>query len=152
MPTKWVSSITVWCGALIDGVQFNYANAESEVFGSEGGGEQEPFVLESAEWLSAINWRAGDSVDAVQFVVQNANGDMRESDWYGNPDGGCEQEPLIADSGNAITGIDRPEGFCPRFDGIWESPVDPMRVVQINVKCGALIDWIQLVFQAGNTA
>ena len=116
-----VRSVHVRAGALIDKITFRYGdgNERSWPQGRTGGSDREPFFLNADEYLAVIEQRRGDSLDAVRFHTSKG----RKSMWYGNTNGGSLRSPLRAPDGTMITGLRRPNGFCPGIDSIIPLPL-----------------------------
>lgn len=85
--TKVMTAITVYHGDMVDGLEFFYADGETQLFGKRGGkpgGTQ--FVLDTrlGEQLFGFYVRAGQWIDGLQiWTTQN-----RKSEMFGNPTGG----------------------------------------------------------------
>mmetsp|Transcript_7082 Transcript_7082/g.18593 ORF Transcript_7082/g.18593 Transcript_7082/m.18593 type:complete len:279 (-) Transcript_7082:474-1310(-) len=116
-----VRSVHIRSGALIDQITFKYGDAKERSWpeGRAGGSESQPFFLNADEYLVMIEQRKGDSLDAVRFHTSKG----RKSMWYGNTNGGSLRPPLRAPDGTMITGLRRPNGFCPGIDSIIPLPI-----------------------------
>ena len=83
--TKLLLSIKVYHGLALDGLEFIYEDATSQLFGKRGGSAS-VFALDTrkGELLFGFALRAGLWIDGIQILTNLG----RKSDWYGNPTGG----------------------------------------------------------------
>lgn len=111
--TKLLTSIKVYHGAALDGLEFFYEDATSQLFGNRGGKPGgDDFVLETrrGEILLGFYVRAGAWIDGIEFLTSLG----RKSGIYGNAQGGSGHT-LIPPLGYKIAGI---SGSCgPWIDG-----------------------------------
>ncbi|KAJ5489899.1 Mannose-binding lectin [Penicillium expansum] len=105
--TKLLTSIKVYHGSAVDGIEFYYEDATSQLFGKRGGkpGGDE-FVLDTrrGEILLGFYVRAGLWIDGIEILTSLG----RKSGIYGNPAGGSGHT-LIPPLGYKIAGI---SGSC----------------------------------------
>ncbi|OQE41194.1 hypothetical protein PENCOP_c005G05730 [Penicillium coprophilum] len=105
--TKLLTSIKVYHGYALDGIEFCYEDATSQLFGKRGGkpGGDE-FVLDTrrGEILLGFYVRAGLWIDGIEILTSLG----RKSGIYGNPTGGSGHT-LIPPLGYKIAGI---SGSC----------------------------------------
>ncbi|KAJ5188603.1 Mannose-binding lectin [Penicillium cf. griseofulvum] len=105
--TKLLTSIKVYHGYALDGLEFCYEDATSQLFGKRGGkpGGDE-FVLDTrrGEILLGFYVRAGLWIDGIEILTSLG----RKSGIYGNPAGGSGHT-LIPPLGYKIAGI---SGSC----------------------------------------
>ncbi|KAJ5827092.1 Mannose-binding lectin [Penicillium robsamsonii] len=105
--TKLLTSIKVYHGYAVDGIEFCYEDATSQLFGKRGGkpGGDE-FVLDTrrGEILLGFYVRAGLWIDGIEILTSLG----RKSGIYGNPAGGSGHT-LIPPLGYKIAGI---SGSC----------------------------------------
>ncbi|KAJ5382756.1 Mannose-binding lectin [Penicillium concentricum] len=105
--TKLLTSIKVYHGYAVDGIEFCYEDATSQLFGKRGGkpGGDE-FVLDTrrGEILLGFYVRAGLWIDGIEILTSLG----RKSGIYGNPTGGSGHT-LIPPLGYKIAGI---SGSC----------------------------------------
>jgi hypothetical protein len=83
--TKLLLSIKVYHGLAMDGLEFIYEDATSQLFGKRGGSSS-TFDLDTrkGELLLGFSLRAGLWIDGLQILTSLG----RKSEWYGNADGG----------------------------------------------------------------
>ncbi|KAJ5950827.1 uncharacterized protein N7479_009240 [Penicillium vulpinum] len=105
--TKLLTSIKVYHGYALDGIEFCYEDATSQLFGKRGGkpGGDE-FVLDTrrGEIILGFYVRAGLWIDGIEILTSLG----RKSGIYGNPSGGSGHT-LIPPLGYKIAGI---SGSC----------------------------------------
>ncbi|PKY08089.1 jacalin-like lectin domain-containing protein [Aspergillus campestris IBT 28561] len=111
--TKLLTSIKVYHGASLDGLEFFYEDATSQLFGGRGGkpGGDE-FVLDTrrGEILLGFYVRAGAWIDGIEILTSLG----RKSGIYGNAHGGSGHT-LIPPLGYKVAGV---SGSCgPWVDG-----------------------------------
>ncbi|KAJ4365570.1 hypothetical protein N0V83_008190 [Neocucurbitaria cava] len=106
--TKLLLSIRVYHGYAIDGLEFIYEDAESQLFGKRGGSPSDfPLDTRKGELLLGFALRAGLWIDGIQILTTLG----RKSDWFGNPNGGSGHT-LIPPRGYTIGGI---SGSCANW-------------------------------------
>ncbi|KAF2129806.1 hypothetical protein P153DRAFT_289878 [Dothidotthia symphoricarpi CBS 119687] len=99
--TKLLLSIKVWHGLAVDGLEFFYEDATSQLFGKRGGGGTDfPLDTRKGELLLGFSLRAGLWIDGLQILTSLG----RKSPWFGNPNGGSGHT-LIPPRGYTIGGI-----------------------------------------------
>ncbi|KAJ5727496.1 hypothetical protein N7493_005316 [Penicillium malachiteum] len=107
IPTKLLTSIKVYHGNALDGIEFCYEDMTSQLFGKRGGkpGGDE-FVLDTrrGEILLGFYIRAGLWIDGLEILTSLG----RKSGFYGNRNGGSGHT-LIPPLGYKIAGI---SGSC----------------------------------------
>lgn len=83
--TKLLLSIKVYSGFALDGLEFVYEDATSQLFGKRGG-SLSVFALDTrkGELLFGFALRAGLWIDGIQILTNLG----RKSEWYGNATGG----------------------------------------------------------------
>jgi len=108
--TKLLTTVRVYHGLAVDGVEFVYEDSTSQMFGKKGGkpGGSE-FVLDTrrGELLMGFNLRAGFWIDGIQILTSLG----RRSPWYGNAEGGSGHT-LIPPRGYSIAGV---SGSCAQW-------------------------------------
>ncbi|KAF1835389.1 hypothetical protein BDW02DRAFT_292423 [Decorospora gaudefroyi] len=106
--TKLLRSVKVYHGFAMDGIEFFYEDATSQLFGKRGGSVSE-FALDTrkGELLLGFALRAGLWIDGLQILTSLG----RKSEWYGNPNGGSGHT-LIPPRGYTIGGI---SGSCAQW-------------------------------------
>lgn len=108
--TKLLTSIKVFHGFAIDGVEFFYEDSTSQLFGKRGGksgGSEFLFDTRRGEILLGFYLRAGLWIDGLEILTSLG----RRSGIYGNPKGGSGHT-LIPPRGYSIAGV---SGSC----GAW---------------------------------
>lgn len=83
--TKLLLTVKVWHGFAVDGIEFIYEDATSQLFGNRGGAPSE-FALDTrkGELILGFALRAGLWIDGIQILTSLG----RKSEWFGNPTGG----------------------------------------------------------------
>jgi hypothetical protein len=83
--TKLLLSVKIYHGYAMDGLEFFYEDATSQLFGKRGGSASE-FALDTrkGELILGFNLRAGLWIDGLQILTNLG----RRSEWYGNATGG----------------------------------------------------------------
>jgi hypothetical protein len=83
--TKLLLSIKVYHGNAMDGLEFFYEDATSQLFGKRGGSSS-MFDLDTrkGELILGFSLRAGLWIDGLQILTSLG----RKSEWYGNQNGG----------------------------------------------------------------
>lgn len=99
--TKLLLGIKVWSGLCVDGLEFYYEDATSQVFGKRGGHATD-FSLDTrkGELLLGFALRAGLWIDGIQILTSLG----RTSEWFGNATGGSGHT-LIPPRGYTIGGL-----------------------------------------------
>ncbi|KAL8915557.1 MAG: hypothetical protein Q9171_000122 [Xanthocarpia ochracea] len=101
--TKLLTSIKVYHGFALDGMEFFYEDSTSQLFGKRGGraGGSE-FLLDTrrGEVIMGFNLRSGLWIDGIEIVTSLG----RRSGMYGNPTGGSGSS-LIPPRGYGIAGV-----------------------------------------------
>jgi hypothetical protein len=85
--SKLLTSIKVYHGYALDGIEFCYEDATSQLFGKRGGkpgGDEFVFDTRRGEILLGFYVRAGLWIDGVEILTSMG----RKSGFYGNPNGG----------------------------------------------------------------
>ncbi|KAI4187566.1 MAG: hypothetical protein L6R41_002711 [Letrouitia leprolyta] len=104
---KLLTSIKVYHGFAVDGIEFLYEDLTSQLFGKRGGqtGGSE-FLLDTrrGEVIMGFNLRSGLWVDGIEILTSLG----RRSGMYGNPTGGSGST-LIPPRGYSIAGV---SGSC----------------------------------------
>ncbi|KAB8221306.1 putative peptidase family-domain-containing protein [Aspergillus novoparasiticus] len=111
--TKLLTSIRVYHGAAVDGLEFFYEDATSQLFGKRGGKPGgDDFVLDTrrGEILLGFYIRAGAWIDGIEILTSQG----RKSGVFGNAHGGSGHT-LIPPLGYKIAGISGSHG--PWVDG-----------------------------------
>ncbi|KAF1976999.1 hypothetical protein BU23DRAFT_317554 [Bimuria novae-zelandiae CBS 107.79] len=101
--TKLLLSIRVYHGLAVDGLEFIYEDATSQLFGKRGGkpgGTEFPLDTRKGELLLGFALRAGLWIDGIQILTSLG----RKSEWFGNAHGGSGHT-LIPPRGYTIGGI-----------------------------------------------
>ncbi|KAF1843664.1 zinc metallo protein-like proteinase [Cucurbitaria berberidis CBS 394.84] len=103
--TKLLLSVKVYHGFALDGLEFIYEDATSQLFGKRGGTPTDfPLDTRKGELILGFALRAGLWIDGIQILTTLG----RKSDWFGNPNGGSGHT-LIPPRGYTIGGI---SGSC----------------------------------------
>ncbi|KAJ5648433.1 Mannose-binding lectin [Penicillium lividum] len=105
--TKLLTSIKVYHGSALDGIEFCYEDMTSQLFGKTGGkAGGDEFVLDTrrGEILLGFYVRAGLWIDGIEILTSLG----RKSSFYGNPNGGSGHT-LIPPLGYKIAGL---SGSC----------------------------------------
>ncbi|KAH6534498.1 hypothetical protein HBI07_145730 [Parastagonospora nodorum] len=99
--TKLLVAIKVYHGNAVDGLEFIYEDATSQLFGKRGGSPTD-FTLDTrkGELLLGFALRAGLWIDGLQILTSLG----RKSEWFGNANGGSGHT-LIPPRGYTIGGI-----------------------------------------------
>ncbi|KAJ8106570.1 hypothetical protein OPT61_g9445 [Boeremia exigua] len=99
--TKLLLGIKVWSGLCVDGLEFYYEDATSQVFGKRGGHATDfPLDTRKGEMLLGFALRAGLWIDGIQILTSLG----RTSEWFGNATGGSGHT-LIPPRGYTIGGL-----------------------------------------------
>ncbi|KAJ9647144.1 hypothetical protein H2199_002130 [Coniosporium tulheliwenetii] len=101
--TKLLTSIKVYHGFALDGIEFIYEDSTSQLFGQRGGkpgGSEFPLDTRKGETVMGFHLRAGLWIDGLQILTTLG----RRSEIFGNPTGGSAHT-LIPPRGYAIAGI-----------------------------------------------
>uniref|UniRef100_A0A093VDQ5 Putative zinc metalloproteinase n=2 Tax=Talaromyces marneffei PM1 TaxID=1077442 RepID=A0A093VDQ5_TALMA len=110
---KLLTSIKVYHGYALDGLEFCYEDATSQLFGKRGGkpgGDEFVFDTRRGEHLLGFYVRAGLWIDGIEIITSFG----RKSGVYGNATGGSGHA-LIPPRGYSIAGV---SGSCgPWVDG-----------------------------------
>ncbi|KAK5038807.1 hypothetical protein LTR13_003838 [Exophiala sideris] len=113
LQTKLLTSVKVYSGYALDGIEFCYEDGHSQLFGKRGGkaGGDEFFLdTRRGETILGFYLRAGFWVDGISILTSIG----RRSGVYGNPTGGSGHT-LMAPRGYSLAGI---AGTCgPWIDG-----------------------------------
>jgi len=106
--TKLLLTVKIYHGSAIDGLEFCYEDATSQLFGKRGGGVS-VFSLDTrkGELLLGFALRAGLWIDGLQILTNLG----RKSEWYGNAHGGSGHT-LIPPRGYTIGGL---SGSCAQW-------------------------------------
>lgn len=101
--SKLLTSIKVYHGFALDGIEFCYEDGESQLFGTTGGkpgGDEFCLDTRRSETLMGFYVRAGKWIDGVQLLTSQG----RRSEFYGNAQGGSGHT-LIPPRGYHLAGI-----------------------------------------------
>ncbi|KAK5294265.1 hypothetical protein LTR99_009663 [Exophiala xenobiotica] len=113
LQTKLLTSVKVYSGYALDGIEFCYEDGHSQLFGKRGGkpGGDEFFLdTRRGETILGFYLRAGLWVDGIEILTSTG----RRSGVYGNATGGSGHT-LMAPRGYMLAGI---SGSCgPWIDG-----------------------------------
>ncbi|KAJ5095366.1 hypothetical protein NUU61_004722 [Penicillium alfredii] len=92
--TKLLTSIKIYHGYALDGIEFCYEDATSQLFGKRGG-KVDDFVLDTrrGEILLGFYVRAGLWIDGIEILTSLG----RKSGFYGNAVGGSGYDPIWCD-------------------------------------------------------
>ncbi|KAL8902234.1 MAG: hypothetical protein Q9192_000109 [Flavoplaca navasiana] len=105
--TKLLTSIRIYHGFALDGIEFFYEDSTSQLFGKRGGqvGGSD-FMLDTrrGEVIMGFNLRSGLWIDGIEILTSLG----RKSGMYGNPSGGSGSS-LIPPRGYSIAGV---SGSC----------------------------------------
>jgi hypothetical protein len=88
LKNKVLTSIKVYHGLAIDGLEFCYEDLSCQLFGKKGGkegGDEFIFDTRRGETLAGLYIRAGAWIDGIQFITTMTG---RKSPIYGNANGG----------------------------------------------------------------
>ncbi|KAJ3567800.1 hypothetical protein NPX13_g6643 [Xylaria arbuscula] len=101
-----MSSVTVYHGDAVDGIEFHYDDNSSQLFGKRGGKSYDRFAMDirNAEVIVGFAIRSGSWIDAIQIITSTT----RRSNIYGNLNGGS-LHTLLVPSGFKICGV---SGSC----------------------------------------
>ncbi|KAI1428958.1 metallopeptidase [Xylaria sp. FL1777] len=102
-----LTSVTVYHGTAVDGLEFHYDDGSSQLFGKRGGktgGDRFIMDIRNAEVIVGFAVRAGSWIDAIQIITSTS----RRSNLYGNMGGGS-LHTLLVPSGFKICGV---SGSC----------------------------------------
>ncbi|PNS21332.1 hypothetical protein CAC42_1111 [Sphaceloma murrayae] len=99
--TKLMTSVRVWAGFALDGIEFCYEDGETQLLGKRGGSPAD-FSLDTRRGESVLGFyiRAGAWVDGVQILTSLG----RKSDIFGRKDGGSGYM-LIPPRGYTAVGV-----------------------------------------------
>jgi len=103
LQTKLMTSIKVYSGNSLDGIEFCYEDGHSQLFGKRGGktgGDEIFFDTRKGEILLGFYVRAGLWIDGIEIVTSTG----RRSGVFGNPTGGSGHT-LITPRGYSIAGV-----------------------------------------------
>ncbi|KAI1130144.1 metallopeptidase [Nemania abortiva] len=102
-----LTSVTVYHGDAVDGLEFHYDDGSSQLFGRRGGktsGDRFIMDIRNAEVIVGFAVRAGSWIDAIQIITSTS----RKSTLFGNADGGS-LHTLLVPNGFKICGV---SGSC----------------------------------------
>ncbi|TGJ78561.1 hypothetical protein E0Z10_g10202 [Xylaria hypoxylon] len=105
-----LTSVTVYHGDAVDGLEFSYDDGSSQLFGKRGGktsGDRFMMDIRNAEVIVGFAVRAGSWIDAIQIITSTS----RRSSVYGNMGGGS-LHTLLVPSGFKICGV---SGSCAHW-------------------------------------
>ncbi|KAF1987618.1 putative zinc metallo proteinase [Aulographum hederae CBS 113979] len=104
--TKLLTSIKVYHGFALDGIEFVHEDHSSQLFGKRGGSPSEfSFDTRKSEQLLGFYVRAGLWIDGLQILTTLG----RKSEIYGNPTGGSGHT-LVPPRGYRIAGVSGSHG------------------------------------------
>lgn len=106
--TKLLTSVKVYHGLALDGLEFFYEDATSQLFGKRGGkpgGDEFVFDIRRGEILLGFYVRAGAWIDGIEILTSLG----RKSGVYGNANGGSGHT-LIPPLGYKVAGISGSSG------------------------------------------
>ncbi|KAF2971936.1 hypothetical protein GQX73_g1525 [Xylaria multiplex] len=98
-----LTSVTIYHGNAVDGLEFHYDDGSSQLFGKRGGqtgGDRFIMDIHNAEVIVGFAVRAGSWIDAIQIITSTS----RRSSLYGNTGGGS-LHTLLVPSGFKICGV-----------------------------------------------
>ncbi|KAI1180984.1 metallopeptidase [Nemania sp. FL0916] len=98
-----LTGVTVYHGDAVDGLEFHYDDASSQLFGKRGGktgGDKFIMDIRNAEVIVGFTVRAGSWIDAIQIITSTS----RRSAFYGNSGGGL-LHTLLVPTGFKICGV-----------------------------------------------
>ncbi|KAF7874393.1 uncharacterized protein EAF02_008370 [Botrytis sinoallii] len=103
--TKLMIQVRVWAGFALDGIEFIYEDATSQLFGKRGGSSAD-FNLDTrrGEYITGFYVRSGLWLDGIAIMTSLG----RKSQVFGNPAGGSGHT-LIPPRGYTIAGV---SGSC----------------------------------------
>ncbi|TGO18734.1 hypothetical protein BTUL_0008g01190 [Botrytis tulipae] len=103
--TKLMIQVRVWAGFALDGIEFIYEDATSQLFGKRGGSSAD-FSLDTrrGEYITGFYVRSGLWLDGIAIMTSLG----RKSQVFGNPAGGSGHT-LIPPRGYTIAGV---SGSC----------------------------------------
>ncbi|KAK6608967.1 zinc metalloproteinase [Botrytis cinerea] len=103
--TKLMIQVRVWAGFALDGIEFIYEDATSQLFGKRGGSPAD-FSLDTrrGEYITGFYVRSGLWLDGIAIMTSLG----RKSQVFGNPAGGSGHT-LIPPRGYTIAGV---SGSC----------------------------------------
>ncbi|KAI0799315.1 metallopeptidase [Xylaria sp. FL0064] len=107
-----LTSVTVYHGNAVDGLEFHYDDGSSQLFGKRGGKEGgDRFIMDirNAEVIVGFAVRVGSCIDAIQIITSTS----RRSSLYGNRGGGS-LHTLLVPNGFKICGV---SGNCADWLG-----------------------------------
>jgi hypothetical protein len=108
--TKLLLAIKIYHGFALDGLEFIYEDATSQLFGKRGGkpgGSEFALDTRKGELVIGFELRAGLWIDGLRILTSLG----RKSEWYGNAQGGSGHT-LIPPRGYTIGGI---SGSCAQW-------------------------------------
>mmetsp|Transcript_15443 Transcript_15443/g.27653 ORF Transcript_15443/g.27653 Transcript_15443/m.27653 type:complete len:346 (-) Transcript_15443:56-1093(-) len=144
-----VVGVTVWVGDLVDGVQFDYADGRSTLYGRRGGRMWPRWNVPRGEFIIKMKSRAGDSHDGCSFLTSAGT----ESPWYGGHGG--RPQSWAADEGNHIVGLRMRAGSVTDIPSGIEQTRIPVGLRQecyvtaVTAWTGALVDAIMFEYSDG---
>ncbi|ESZ90655.1 hypothetical protein SBOR_8955 [Sclerotinia borealis F-4128] len=99
--TKLMTQVKVWAGFALDGIEFLYEDATSQLFGKRGGSSAD-FSLDTrrGEYITGFYVRSGLWLDGIAIMTSLG----RKSQVFGNPVGGSGHT-LIPPRGYTIAGV-----------------------------------------------
>ncbi|KAL2045488.1 hypothetical protein N7G274_001916 [Stereocaulon virgatum] len=108
--TKLLTSIKIYHGFALDGLEFCYEDSTSQLFGKKGGtpgGSEFNLDTRRGEILTGFHLRAGLWIDGIEILTSLG----RKSGVYGNPTGGSDHT-LMPPRGYSIAGV---SGSCGQW-------------------------------------
>ncbi|RMZ78772.1 hypothetical protein DV738_g3633, partial [Chaetothyriales sp. CBS 135597] len=110
LQTKLLTSVRVYHGFALDGLEFRYEDGHTQLFGKRGGkAGGDEFVLDTrrGETILGFNLRAGAWIDGIEILTSTG----RRSGMFGNPSGGSGHT-LMAPRGYYLAGV---SGSCAKW-------------------------------------
>ncbi|KAL5606430.1 hypothetical protein BROUX41_002846 [Berkeleyomyces rouxiae] len=105
-PDRVMSKMIVYSGLAVDGLEFVYDDASSQLFGQKGGSPHMfEFDIRRGEYISGFLVRSGAYIDAIQIKTSLG----RKSELYGNAHGGSAH-CVIPPRGYTIRGVSGSSG------------------------------------------
>ncbi|KAI1150418.1 metallopeptidase [Nemania diffusa] len=101
-----LTSVTIYHGDAVDGLEFYYDDGSSQLFGKRGKTNGDRFIMDirNAEVIVGFAVRAGSWIDAIQIITSTS----RKSTLFGNTGGGS-LHTLLVPNGFKICGV---SGSC----------------------------------------
>ncbi|KAF1811256.1 hypothetical protein P152DRAFT_67182 [Eremomyces bilateralis CBS 781.70] len=102
-PNRFMTSIKIYHGNSVDGIEFCYEDSTSQLLGKRGGkpgGSEFKFDTRSAEQLFGFYVRAGAWIDGIQILATSG----RKSEIFGNATGGSGHR-LVPPANFQISGV-----------------------------------------------